>query len=69
MTKQQAEQLRSLCNHPAWNTLMDVYKEKLDYLHEQLESNPLEALRAIQGQVAEVRWLLSLKGDLNDWTE
>lgn len=65
MTKQQTEQLSVLCAHPGWNTLMTIMQEKLDHLHEQLESNPLDKIARLQGQVEEVKALMALRKNIN----
>jgi hypothetical protein len=66
MNKQQAEQINALCHHPAWNTLMDVMKEKLDIVHEELESHAPDKLQRLQGKAEQIKEIIRLKKNIQE---
>lgn len=61
MTKEQAEELYALVNHPGWLSLVEYKTDILAEIHKELEWAKPEDVKHHQGRIVEIRRDLALK--------
>ena len=55
MTPRQAELILQLTNHAGWKAFLEVKREKLDRIHQELEYEGGLNVQKLQGRAVEIR--------------
>jgi hypothetical protein len=66
MNKAQAETIYTLTNHPDWDALIEVFKSRIEKMHLDLEWQIDREAMKTQGRIAESRFIIGLKDNVND---
>lgn len=66
MTKQQAQAIYQLTAQPQWAAFVEVQQERIDKIHDELESVNSERLQYLQGQVQAIKKVLSLRKEAEE---